>query len=753
MHICYTKMGVFAMKFGKISLKTMLIIISLVFLFTMIIIIGYNNYAQHKNTVIRQQQEHLLTIAKSISRNLHTFIKDKADSTSILAQNPIITNVLEMNEVEVASTQHEVVLRNFYEKYSDEMESVLLLDNKGTLIYQYPGGDSVKKKSVDASAVNSVLKSKETFVTKEYQSSANEFSMDILEPVLKNDEVSGILISSINLNKVYNKLIHPIKAGKKGYAMVKNMQGVIVMHPVTDQIGIESIKVRKEKFPEYNWEELEKLNLRQIEEGEGYHVYHSKWWQDDTKNWTKKINAFTTIKTGDISWIISVQMDYAEIESPIRGTLINIALIALIITTLLLIVVYIILKIDKKRKSLEIETKYLKELNKTWEDLVKSEERLRHSQKLQTIGTLTSGIAHEFNNLLTPILGYSEILLQTNDNKSTIYEDVLEINKSALRAKEIIEQILVFSRNDNVITKFKCLRIDSVIEESIKLIKSILPKNIKMVKNIKTKELILGSATQLQQVLLNLYTNSYHAMKNSGGVLTLNVESVYVSDEECNELSLQEGKYVKIQIKDNGSGMDKDTLNQIFDPFFTTKEVGEGTGLGLSVVHGIVKSHSGSIIVNSKVGMGTTMDVYLPIVEEVIEDIQQEKTILDGPCNILVIDDNISVLKMIKKGLISFGYNVITEKDGYEAMRIFDNNLTAFNLVLLDYTMPNISGLEIAKYIKMKNPKIKIILVSGYIKEDITLSYPNLFDDYLIKPVLIPELINKIKLCNMNKRM
>jgi len=611
------------MRFNKVIVKKAFIIISLVMLLTMIIIIGYGNYVQHKNTVIRQQQEHLLTIAKSISRSLDLFINDKANSASVLAQNPIIINALEIKKGGVISKQHEEVMQTFYKKYSNEMENLLLMDDKGTVIYQYPGENSVTKKGIDKSAINSVLKSKHTFVSKEYQSSANEFSMDILEPVLVNNEVSGILISRINLNKLYNKLINPIKAGKKGYTMVKNMDGVIVMHPVTNQIGIESIKVRKKKYPEYDWVELEKLNLRQIKEGEGYHVYHSKWWQDEGKNWTKKINAFTTIKTGNIAWIISVQMDYAEIEQPIRGTLISISLIAFIIAGVILMVVYVIFKIDKKRKSLEIETKYLKKLNKTWEQLIRSEARLRHSQKLQTIGTLTSGIAHEFNNLLSPILGYSEILLQSNDNKSEIHDDILEIHNSALRAKEIIEPIIAFSRNDNAITKVKHLSIYSVVDQSVKLIKSILPNNIKMVENIKTEEIILGSELQLQQVLLNLYTNSYHAMKKNGGILKLSVESVYINDEECYELGLLKGKYVKIQVEDNGSGMNKDTLEQIFDPFFTTKEIGEGTGLGLSVVHGIIKNHNGSITVKSEVDVGTIMDLYLPIVEATIEVIQQ----------------------------------------------------------------------------------------------------------------------------------
>lgn len=204
--------------------------------------------------------------------------------------------------------------------------------------------------------------------------------------------------------------------------------------------------------------------------GEGYYIYHSNWWQGNGIQWSKKITAYTTVKISNISWIISVQMDYSEIEEPIKGTLANISMIALIITLFLLIVSYIIFKIDKKRKALELETKYLKELNKSWEELIKSEARLRHSQKLQTIGTLTSGIAHEFNNLLTPIVGYSEILLQSMDSKDEMHEDIQEIRKSALRAKEIIEQILVFSRNDHGTTNMKPLRIDYIVKESIKMV-------------------------------------------------------------------------------------------------------------------------------------------------------------------------------------------------------------------------------------------------------------------------------------------
>lgn len=728
--------------FGKIPL----LVISLVLMLSIIVMIGYHNYVQNKNTVVQQQQEHLLTIAQSVSRSLDEYLDDKGDCLAVLSQNPIILETLKMSEKGIYDRQHEEIMEAFQKTYAHEMESILLLNEKGSLTYRYPESGNDKGRTWDVSIISHVIKSKQLFVSKEYESDSNQFSMDIIQPVIHEDEVAGILVSTINLNKLYDSLIRPVKAGNKGYAMVKNKEGVIIMHPVTEQIGLESIKVRREKYPEFDWKELEELNRRQIEEGEGYYIYHSKWWVDDEIKRIKKINAYTTFNAGGTSWTISVQMDYSEIEQPIKGTLNSVILTALIITGILLVLAYIFFKIDKRRKAMEIEMRYLKELNKTWEELVKSESRLRHSQKLQTIGTLTSGIAHEFNNLLTPILGYSELLLQQVDPADSMNEDICEIKNSAFRAKEIIEQILVFSRNDHITPKVSSLRIDGVVRESIKLVKSILPNNIQVVENINSCEPVIGSATQLQQVLLNIYTNSYHAMKGSGGVLGLCVDAVNIYEDSCKGLGLGAGRYVRIRVKDTGIGMDEETLGQIFDPFFTTKETGEGTGLGLSVVHGIVKNHNGSITVHSQVHVGTEVDIYLPVAEEKTnEELQQEKQIVHGVGDILVVDDNISVLKMIEKGLHSYGYHTVTNHDGYQAMELLDKNPEAFSAVILDYSMPNISGVEVARFIKMRNPDIKIILVSGYIKENIDAQYPGLFDAYMLKPIDIPELINKLK--------
>jgi signal transduction histidine kinase len=601
------------------SLKRLIPIVMLfVILLTLIIVVGYKNFSNHKATVIRQQQEHLLTIAKSISRSINEFINYKTNSLSVLARDPSIIELLKLNKAEEDSSIHKKNLKVFFNKYKDEMDRIVLLNNEGRTIYEYGNQDFIKNNPIDHSIVSKVLKNNEGFVSREYLSGSNKFSFDIVEPIFNNDkEIIGILLNTIDLNKLYKNLIYPIKPGEKGYAMVKNMKGFIVMHAVRDQIGIESIKVRKELFPEYDWTDLEELNRKQIEEGEGYHIYNSRWWQDESKGLTPKINSYTRLNVGDLSWIISVQMDYEEIEQPIKSTLINISVISMIIALILMIGLYIILKIDKKRKELEIEGIYLKELNKAWEELIKSEERLRHSQQLETIGTLSNSISHEFNNLLSPILGYSEILLQGIDRNGTIYEDISEINKSALRLKELTEQILGFSRDDGKALTLECLEVNQVLKQSIKLIKSILPYKLEIEEDIKIKALILGNSTQIQQVLLNLYTNAYHAMESGKGILKVNLRDLYISDKESKELNLPKGKYVKIQVRDNGSGMDEERLDHIFDYYFTTKEVGKGTGLGLPVVRDIVKNHKGEIIVKSQIDIGTTIDIYLPTIEEI----------------------------------------------------------------------------------------------------------------------------------------
>lgn len=253
----------------------------------MIIVIGYKNYINHKNTAIRQQQENLMTIAKTISRSLDVFLNYKTNGLAMLTKEPIILEALMMYENNEIKYQNEEKILEIFERYIDDIDSLKLYNVEGDLIYESLSENLMMETHTYNSLINKVLSDKSHIITKEYLSKPGQFSIDIAYPVIDDGEVYGILIETINLNRVYDYLIHIVQPGEKGYAMVKNREGFIVMHPVPDQVGIESIKVRKAMYPDYDWSELEELYRRQLEEGEGYFVYNSKWWQDIDKKATK----------------------------------------------------------------------------------------------------------------------------------------------------------------------------------------------------------------------------------------------------------------------------------------------------------------------------------------------------------------------------------------------------------------------------------------------------------------------------------
>ncbi len=725
------------------------IVLILLLLTTIVVRIGYINFINYRDTIISQQQDHLLTIAKSATRSFELFLEERTHNLEVLAENiEQINGKLESPNGSINS-EAKLKIKTFYKQYIKEIEIITMLDDKGHTLYEYPNNKILNKNiEVKQSNINYVLKNHKQHIGKVYKSDENEFSIDIIQPIYDN-QTSYVLINTINLNTLYNNLIDPIRPGQRGYTMVKNADGIILMHPAKDQVGIKSLEIRKRLYPQYDWTELEELSKRQALEKEGVATYHSIWWQEESLNWVQKLSAFTSIDIGRDSWIIAVQMAYSEIEKPIKESFINILAIVLIVVLSLIIGSIKIMNVEKNKKALEIETKYLKELNKTSEELRKSEKKLRHSQKLQTIGTLTGGIAHEFNNLLTPILGYSEIILKNISKKNDIYEDILEINKASKKAKKIIEQILVFSRNGDTSFEISPVEISTLINETIKLIESIVPKNIKLIKKIQVNlGYVLADDTQLYEIILNLCTNAYQAMKDNGGILEIRLDSIHIDDKKASDLNITQGKYVRITVEDTGCGIDEEILDRVFDPFFTTKQVGEGTGLGLSVVQGIIARHKGSIQIESQSGIGTKVYVYLPLINSrqlnniKYKDREYEK--YQG--EILIIDDDIKVLKVLEKGLKFFGYNVKAESNGLDTLSFIEKKNPKFDLVIIDYTMPKINGLDIAKKIKKIDNNIKIILVSGFIEDKNILSHHrSVIDDYMIKPIIIDELVEKIK--------
>jgi len=384
---------------------------------------------------------------------------------------------------------------------------------------------------------------------------------------------------------------------------------------------------------------------------------------------------------------------------------------------------------------------------KEWEiEKTKLELDLRQSHKMEAIGTLAGGIAHDFNNLLTVILGYAELLQErfTRDDKNRKNIDVILI--AGGRARDLVKQILAYSRKES--GERSATNIEILLNETMKLLRSSIPKTIAFECEIDNAcGNIYADSTQIQQVIINLCTNAYQAMPEKGGVIKVNLSSVQLSGYELNTLYSQNakpGKYIKLTVTDSGMGIANEHLDRIFDPYFTNKAVGEGSGMGLAVVIGIVKSHDGMITVNSSPGNGASFNVYFPELSSELSLEHKSETQYVAPQgteHILVVDDEKHIVEITKRRLESLGYRVSACIDSREALDLFKQQAESFDLIITDQTMPGMTGEKLAREISLINNKIPIIMCSGYSYRSNTLeTEANNIKTLLMKPVEKEEL-------------
>lgn len=349
-------------------------------------------------------------------------------------------------------------------------------------------------------------------------------------------------------------------------------------------------------------------------------------------------------------------------------------------------------------------------------EIIQAEERLRQSQKMEAIGTLAGGIAHDFNNILSPIMGYTELAMLETAKGQNIQSDLSRVMKAASRAKDLVQQILTFSRKDT--TQKKPIRMQRVIRETVKFLRATIPASIELHTEIdEACDPVMSNQTQIQQILMNLAANAYHAMKEKGGqldILLKQMEPDFLMAPEFDNLTL--GRYICLSIKDTGTGINPEDIDRIFDPYFTTKNNEEGTGLGLSVVHGIVESYGGIIKVRSEKKFNTVFDIYLPVIPGLKEKkiALTDHADLRGSEHLLLVDDDLNVIQVTQKILEKLGYQVTAISDSKEALKVFSQNKNAFDLVITDYTMPGLQGTDLARQMILIRPDIPIILCTGY---------------------------------------
>ncbi len=359
------------------------------------------------------------------------------------------------------------------------------------------------------------------------------------------------------------------------------------------------------------------------------------------------------------------------------------------------------------------------ERKKAEKEKMELELQLSQQQKMEAIGTLAGGIAHDFNNILGAMRGYLELSLDDLPEESAVRDNLEQILSCIGRAAKLVKQILTFSRKDQdqQEQEKEPVQISSIIKEVLGMLRSSLPATTKISRKIHAdSSMVLADPTQIHQVLVNLCTNASHAMGEAGGLLEVNLEDVDIESEtRIGDEHLVPGPYVNLSVSDSGCGMEKEVVERIFEPFFTTKKVNEGTGLGLSVVHGIIKSHDGAITVSSTPGKGTTFDIFLPRIEggEIQEPQSSQLTTKDREL-ILLVDDEEMVINATRQILERLGFDVIAKTSSIDALETFQEEPEKFDLVITDQVMPNMTGTQLAKKLISIRPDISIILCSGF---------------------------------------
>ena len=410
-------------------------------------------------------------------------------------------------------------------------------------------------------------------------------------------------------------------------------------------------------------------------------------------------------KIGDLRAITALKV-------PMGGDYLIVFVVLVVSGIMLLLVSFLILFNFNMRKQVDKEVKAHKIAMAEKQQL---QIRLNQAQKMEAIGTLAGGIAHDFNNILSVILGYSELLKEDLREKSDL-KNIDQVLKAGNRAAQLVRQILCFSRQSE--GEATSLKIGPHVKEIMKMLRASIPTTIAFKIDIKDVDShVFADPSHIHQIVTNFCTNAYHAMQQKGGILTVTLRQIELGVENLSKHpNVPPGKFIQLSVNDTGCGIPKDMFERVFEPYFTTKPVGEGTGMGLSIVHGVVKNCGGYISIYSEEGIGTTFNVFLPLFEGEIDaaSATNGEVYHKGQGHILVVDDEAALAELNSRILMGMGYKVTTKTDPQDALDLFSKAPEVFDLVLTDQTMPNLTGFDMASKMLEIRPGIPIILCSGY---------------------------------------
>ena len=707
----------------KKNKKTLIAAIPL-FLIVILVFAGFGVWKKYRDTLMQNQEEQMLLITRILSENMAMSTEEYEESLSFLAKTA-------ENRPQDEAKQ---LYREFIDTQTSFITNLYLEDEQGKLSESVKDVQIVSSQLLtQSSAKNSIYMEKDT----------GGKIYNVYKRVLKDGRKICLMIDA---EKYYQKLISGIHIGTNGYIVVKDAEGTIIMHPKKEQWGIPVIAGRKKMYPDLDYSSLEKMIEDQKKRKEGISHYYSYWWTNEERPRVQKISAYSPIQIGDSFWVVSAVIDYDDLYEPIAEGFLKMVCIfvGILLAAGIAVVLFGRVMRDMRRAVREIND--LKELNEQLEKMHRSEQSIAHQQRLQIMGTMTGGIAHEFNNFLTPIMGYAELLMMELPEGSEEQDSAKEIYEASEKAKDVVRQISSLSRK-NVETVYKNISIKKFMTRAERMMESVCTSLIHMESEFRVDdEMILGNATQLNQVLLNVCVNAVHAIGKNQGNIKISChseEKEKLAQGVIEKLSDVWKKYIHIQVKDNGCGMDKETLRQIFDPFFTTKKGGEGTGLGLALAEQIITSHKGYIYAESKKGEGSTFHIYLPVLDtehmpQIVQNIPRKDY------RIVVADDNAKVLQLLKKNFEKIGIQIQTCMKREELQKCLEQQEA--DVLVVDETMEDCSGVDFCMSLAGRYPDmLKLIIIDGVSREVAEARQKGIIDGYVEKPVSDTAILEAIR--------
>lgn len=726
----------------------MILISGLILLVTYLMTVTYSAYTK---LVLQERQESLLVVSRAVSRNLQSFFTEQFQKMDILTQTPGFQDQFsEYYENGDATVMKEYIF-SYMLSHHQGLASVYVLDRDGNPIFhydQYPFIGSYDGANLNLSQYRDARKSG---IGELLGISGGKYGVTLVNNVYGGQGYLGTVVSIMDMNEIYRQYVQPLSPEGDGYIMVKDENGTVIMHPVDRMLRFNYERDLKgiRSLPKY--EDLRNMLDLQYSQEEGSAIY-----MDYTGGIVppeQLLTSFTRMNVNGVSWYVSANMSYQKALYMETDSLRHFALLSIAIFFLFLAGGLVIYGQQRERQKLKMETRYLRDMNRTLEELHQSQEQIRHYQKLTTIGMLAGGIVHEFNNLLTPIMGYSEFLMERLGKDNEYYGDIEEIYKAGERGKEIVKQILPFSRKEMETSVFAPVNIDAVAEDALKAIALLKPSDVEIREKLEAAGAnVYGSATQIHQVLLNLFSNGCQAMEETGGTLTVETKRIIRDEIPGAYREVADTDYVEVIISDTGCGMAQETLRQIFEPFFTTK--GKGTGLGLSVVKNIMVNHGGFVLADSEPGRGSRFQLYFPATELAVPGAEREleKRKRPGKGSVLLVDDDSQVVRYLRKRLTLRGYRVEAYTDAKTVMELLGRRNGCWQVMIVDDTMPQYRGIALARKARQREG-MGIILITGLVGQDtLLMKEEGIIDEIMVKPIRFKELLNMIERVAAGKR-